>query len=257
MSLVLSQPGRIWRLTLNRPQARNAVSTAMLGEIDRVLGQAAEDPECRVIVLGGAGRDFCSGADVGELLAVREGQGTVDYGVVFERTLGAIQDHRRPVVAAVQGAALGAGCQIASACDLVIATDDARFGIPSARLGIVVNYENVERLVVAVGPKRAAEMLLAGRTLTGVEAVEWGLANAAVEAQALESAVLDMAERVAALAPLSVGASKRGIRSVLAGLSRREHGEFDAEPAGALASRDLLEGLRASRERRRAAFEGS
>lgn len=256
MSLVLSQPGPIWRLTLNRPEARNAVSSAMLDEIVRGLGQAAQDPACRVIIVSGAGKDFCAGADVDELLAARKERGAVEYGRAFEATLGAIEACPRPVVAAVHGAALGAGCQIASACDLVVASEDARFGIPSARLGIVVNYENVERLVLTVGPKRAADMLLAGRILTGVEAVEWGLANAAVERDALDTAAEDLGRRVASLAPLSVSASKRGIRSVLAGLARQQHAEFDALADRALASEDLLEGLTAFRERRQPAFEG-
>jgi enoyl-CoA hydratase/carnithine racemase len=256
MSLMRSRPGPIWRLTLNRPEARNAVSSAMLDEIVRALSQAADDPACRVIIVSGAGKDFCAGADVDELLAARKEQGAVEYGQVFETTLGAIEACSRPVVAAVHGAALGAGCQIASACDLVVAAEDARFGIPSARLGIVVNYENVERLVLTVGPKRAADMLLAGRILTGVEAVEWGLANAAVRPDALEAATEDLGRRVASLAPLSVSASKRGIRSVLAGLAQQQHAEFDALADRALASGDLLEGLSAFRERRQPAFEG-
>ncbi|MFN2589390.1 MAG: enoyl-CoA hydratase/isomerase family protein, partial [Actinomycetota bacterium] len=215
--LVLSEPGRVWRLTLNRPDARNAVSAGMIEALHADLSQAADDTECRVVLLSGTGRDFCSGADVGELLAAREGSGTIDYGRSFEGLLRAIEDHPVPVVAAAHGAALGAGCQLLLACDLVIAADDARIGIPSARLGIVIPFENVQRLVIAVGPKRTAEMLLAGRVLTGREAKDWGLVNETAARDVVEAGA-EVAERVASLAPMSVGASKRGIREAVSGL---------------------------------------
>jgi len=257
--LVVSEPGRIWRLTLNRPQARNAVSAAMLGELEPALRSAAEDPECRVVVLGGAGTDFCAGADVAELMEATEGVAKVSkYASGVETLLRSIEELPRPVIAAVQGAALGAGCQIAVACDLVVATEDARFGIPSARLGIVVGYESVERLVRPIGPKRAAELLLSARTVTGEEAVDWGLANLSVEPQALGQAVEELATRVAALAPLSVRASKRGLDGVLRSRAeqRGARDEFAALAASALQSGDLLEGLGAFRERRAPDFKG-
>ncbi len=173
--------------------------------------------------------------------------------------LGAIENHPRPVIASVQGSALGAGCQIAAACDLVVTAADARFGIPSARLGVVINYENVRRLVESLGPKRAAEVLLGARMLTGVEAVEWGLANAWVEGEALESATLELAERVATLAPLSVTASKLGIRAVLRSGAGDPTGRlaFEEAAGAAFASGDLLEGIAAFRERRPPEFEGN
>jgi enoyl-CoA hydratase/carnithine racemase len=260
--VVLSEPGRVWRITLNRPQARNAVSVEMLQALIRQLGEAAVDPACRVVVLAGAGRDFCAGADIGELLAAREGAAAIEYGRSFEDVLAAIGDQPQPVVAAVQGAALGAGCQITVAADLAVAAVNARIGIPSGRLGVVINYENVERLVLAVGPKRAGEILLAARTLSGSEAAAWGLVNLAVPEEGLPSAAAGLAEEVAGLAPLSVRASKRGIRAVLAGMSMERATEghraadFDMMAAAAFASRDLLEGITAFRERRTPEFEG-
>ena len=257
--LILSEPGRIWRLTLNRPQARNAVSAAMLAELDPALRSSADDPACRVVVLSGAGRDFCAGADVAELTEATRGVAKASkYASGVEALLRTIEELPRPVIAAVQGAALGAGCQIAVACDLVVATEDARFGIPSARLGIVVGYESVERLVRTIGPKRAAELLLAARTITGEEAVDWGMANLAVEPRALGEAVEELASRVAALAPLSVQASKRGVDGVLRsrGEGQEARDEFAALALSALQSGDLLEGLGAFRERRAPDFKG-
>jgi enoyl-CoA hydratase/carnithine racemase len=247
---------------LNRPDARNAVSSAMLSDLSRALADAAVDPEARVVLLSGEGPDFCAGADLGELSEAARGPSGMDYAVPLEEFLSALIAHPLPVIAAIHGAALGAGCQIAVACDLAIATTDARLGIPSSRLGVVIGFENVQRLLLAVGPKRAAEMLLAGRVLSGQEAASWGLINEALPAAALRDRAEELAEEVASGAPLSVRASKRGLRGVLAKLSvdRETEGfrltDFDMMAADALASDDLKEGIRAFKERRRPEFRG-
>lgn len=252
----------MWRLTLNRPEARNAVSTPMMEELLPALGDAAADPEARVVHLGGEGPDFCAGADFAELEAARDGPGALEYGRALEEVLAAVGDHPLPVVAVVHGAALGAGCQIAVACDLAVAATDATLGIPSSRLGILVNFENVQRLVLAVGSKRAAEMLFTGRSLSGEEAAAWGLVNQAVDPARLRERAEELAEDLASAAPLSVRGSKRGIRAVLAnlGIDRATEGfrvaDFDMMAGEAFASEDLREGIRAFRERRRPEFRG-
>jgi enoyl-CoA hydratase/carnithine racemase len=262
VTLVLTEPGRVWRITLNRPDQRNAVSGPMMELVLSALGDAAVDPEVRVVVLAGAGEHFCAGADVAELLEATGGPGAIEYGRAFEEVLRAIGEHPVPVIARVQGAALGAGCQLAVACDLAVAATDARVGIPSSRLGILINHENIERLTLAVGAKRAGEILFTGRQLGGDEAAAWGLVNRAVPPGELEAAVEELAEQVASGAPISVRGSKRGVRSVLErqSLDRLSEGhrvaEFDMMAADALASEDLREGLAAFRERRPPEFRG-
>jgi enoyl-CoA hydratase len=235
----------------------------MLGELGRALADAAADRAARAVVLAGDGSDFCAGADLGELETATDGAEGANYGRELEDVLETIGEHPLPAIAEIHGAALGAGCQIAVACDLAVAATDARLGIPSARLGIVIGYENVERLVLAVGPKRAAEILVAGRTLNGVDAAAWGLVNEAVPPEELSARVEELAGAVAAAAPLSVRGSKRGIRAVLAKLSLDRDAEgfraadFDMMAAEAFASEDLREGIRAFRERRDPGFRGS
>jgi enoyl-CoA hydratase/carnithine racemase len=259
---VRTEPGRIWRLTLDRPDQRNAVSAPMMAEVHDALRDAAVYPDVRLVVLSGAGEHFCAGADVAELLEATGGPGAIAYGRAFEEVLAAIAGLPVPVLARVQGAALGAGCQLAVACDLAMASEDARIGIPSSRLGILINYENVERLTLAIGPKRAGELLFTGRQLSGAEAAEWGLVNRAVPATDLDDAVEEVAEAIAAGAPISVRGSKLGIRSTMGRLSidrdrpGDEMGEFDLLAAEALASEDLREGIAAFRERRRPEFRG-
>ncbi|MGH2662125.1 MAG: enoyl-CoA hydratase/isomerase family protein [Actinomycetota bacterium] len=208
------------------------------------------------------GPHFCAGADLGELDGAAGGPDGARFEQAFEEVLRSIADHPLPVVAVIQGAALGAGCQIAVACDLAVAATDARLGIPSSRLGILINFENVQRLVHAVGPKRAAELLFTGGQVSGERAAAWGLVNEAVPLDRLAERAEELAEEIAAAAPLSVRGSKRGIRAVLdkASIDREREGhrvtDFDMMAADAFGSDDLKEGVRAFREGRRPKFRG-
>lgn len=262
MSGIRTEAGAVWRIMLDRPDARNALSEPMLEELGRALGDAAVDPDARIVVLAGEGPHFCAGADLGELDSDTRGPGGARYERAFEEVLAGIADHPLPVMAVVQGAALGAGCQLTVACDLAIAATDARIGIPSSRLGIIINFENVQRLVLSVGPKRAGEILFTGKPISGETAAAWGLVNEAVAPEGLRVRAEELAEEVASAAPLSVRGSKRGIRAVLQkqSIDRETEGfrvaDFDMMAADAFSSDDLKEGVRAFREKRSPEFRG-
>jgi enoyl-CoA hydratase/carnithine racemase len=249
---------RIATLTLNRPELRNALSIEMCEEIVAAIS-AVDELDARVIVVRGHGRAFCSGAD----FAAVSGEDALSFVPAFETMLDTVANHRLPVIAGIHGAALGGGLQLASACDFRIATSDAQFGIPSSRLGIVVNFENVERLVLLVGIAAAKEVLMTARTFSGREALAMGLVNRCVEPERLEGEITGFAAELAALAPLSVQAAKRAINVVkdhlgkMRATSPEVAAEMDELVAHAYRSADLREGLRAMAEKRPPKFTGT
>ena len=258
MELVqLSARGAFVELLLNRPEARNALSIEMCDAIVAALESVSED--ARAVLISGAGKVFCSGAD----FAAVSGPGAADFLPAFERMLETVARFRLPTVAAIHGAALGGGLQLATVCDFRIATQDAKLGIPSSRLGIVINYENVQRLVLLAGIALAKEILMAGHTLSGYEAQAAGLVNRAVaDAEELAEVADGYAAGLASNAPLSVQGVKRAIQLVVDTMAdgRSAHesavAEIDSLVAEAYASKDLQEGLTAMSEKRPPRFKG-
>lgn len=245
-------------LSLARPEARNALSVEMCGAIVDALADIESRTETRVVILAGEGKVFCSGAD----FAAVSGPGGLEFLPAFEAMLEAVANFRLPVVARIQGAALGGGLQLATVCDFRIAADDAKLGIPSSRLGIVINLENVQRLVGLVGAPVAKEVLMSGRTFTSAEALGKGFITASHPASELETATMSFAQEIAHLAPLSVQGAKRAINQVarqmtdLRGAAPERSAEIDELVASAYNSEDLQEGLSAMTNKRPADFKG-
>lgn len=228
----------------------------MCGAIVAALESVPSDD--RVVVVRGSGKVFCSGAD----FAAVSGPGAMDFLPAFEEMLEAVARFRLPTIAAIHGAALGGGFQLATACDFRVCSDDAKLGIPSSRLGILVNFENIERLVVLAGVAVAKEILIAGKTFLGGDAVAAGLVNRSVSPGLLDPEVAGLAEAVARLAPLSVQGAKRAIQVVVDHLSGARIrtpaavAEMDRLVAEAYSSEDLAEGLAARSTKRTPSFKG-
>jgi enoyl-CoA hydratase/carnithine racemase len=250
--------GAVATLTLNRPESRNALSVQLCEDIVVALHGLDLDPESRVVVVRGEGAAFCAGAD----LAAVSGSGDVDFLPAFEKMLEAVARFRLPTIAAIHGAALGGGLQLATVCDFRVATRDAKVSIPSSKLGILVNFENVQRLVLLTGVAVAKEVLMTGRTYSGDEAAGLGLVNRAVATERLDDEVSALAQDLAGLAPLSVQGVKRSIQAIadhLAGARTTNPevvAEIDRLVSRAYESEDLREGLRALSDKRRPRFQG-
>ena len=250
--------GRVATLTLNRSEARNALSIEMCEDISVAIHGLETEMDARVVVIKGEGPTFCAGAD----FAAVSGPGGIEFLPAFERMLEAVARCRIPTIASIHGAALGGGLQLATVCDFRLAAHDARLGIPSGRLGILVNFDNIRRLVLLVGTSVAKEILMTARTYTGGEALAAGLVNRSVPTEDLVTETAAFADRVAGLAPLSVQGTKRAIQLVTdhmgdARSSRSEEtSEIDRLVAEAYRSEDLQEGIKAMSEKRAPNFEG-
>ena len=247
--------GEIALATINRPERRNALDAEHCETLRALL---QEHVDVRAVVITGAGSAFCAGADLGTRF--EDGHDAADSGdpfhTVLQVLLEAVVDHPAPVLAAVNGPALGAGTQLASVCDLRIAARDAVFGVPAARLGIMISAGSTERIARLVGLAAAQEMLLTGRRFDAAEALAMGLVHRVVD-DALADAVA-WADEVAALAPLSVRGHKRALNLVArsGGLDDDAEAEIADLVERAVRSDDLREGVAAFAEKRAPVFRG-
>jgi enoyl-CoA hydratase len=245
---------RVGIVTIDRVERRNALNAQLCEQMTAHLwGHRG----LRAIVVTGAGTAFCAGAD----LATRFAEGDTADGAMdtfrptFEILLDAIVDHPAPVIAAINGPAMGAGMQLAVACDLRVATPKARMAIPGGKLGILLSPANIARLAQLVGHGLARDFLLAGREVDGEEAQRVGLVQRVAD-DAL-AAALALADDIAALAPLSVQGHKRALNLVASGpLTDASRAEIAALETTAFASADLREGMAAFAEKRAPVFRG-
>jgi enoyl-CoA hydratase/carnithine racemase len=253
--LLVETDGPVTRLTLNRPERRNALSGALLTELEAALGRIAADPWARVVVLAGSGPAFCAGHDLGEMV----GRPEEDYRELFElcsRVMLGLRRLPQPVIARVHGVATAAGCQLVAACDLAVAAEAATFATPGVKIGLFCTTPMVP-LVRAVPPKAALEMLLTGQPIAARRALELGLVNAVVPAEDVDEAVREYVEAILAASPLVVRLGKAAFYEQLA-LSEEE--AYD-RAVGVMTDNALLcdaqEGMRAFLEKRRPQWTGA
>jgi len=245
--------GRVGVATIDRPERRNALDAEHCDDLRAAL---AGHPDLRAVVVTGAGTAFCAGADLGTRFADGGGRGADTFRPAFELLLDAVVDHPAPVIAAVHGPAIGAGMQLAVACDLRVAGPRARLSIPGGNLGILLSPKNITRLAVLVGQGAARDFLLTGRTVHVAEATTMGLVQRTADDPI--AAARELATEVAALAPLTVQGHKRALNLVAAeaALGAAANAVVAALEAAAFASSDLEEGMAAFAEKRTPRFEG-
>jgi enoyl-CoA hydratase len=204
--------GAIRHVELDRPDRLNAVSDELYAELEPALQAVADDQTARVLLLTGAGRAFCAGADLkAHAASERTPEERRAYVWAGQRVCRLLQTMPIPVVAAVQGHAIGAGAEMALSCDVVLASEDLQLAFPEIGLGTFVGGGVSQRLPAFVGALRARELLLLGRRLTGVEAVTWGLATEAVPADRLADRAREVAGQLAELPPISVRLAKEAL----------------------------------------------
>jgi len=241
-------------LTIDRPAALNAVSFAMIGELVTALQVLDVDPDCRCVVLTGSGsRAFAAGADIREL--AEQTPESLRAGGDFARW-DQLREIGLPIIAAVRGYALGGGCELAMACDLIVAGEDAQFGQPEIKLGVIPGAGGTQRLTRAIGKVRAMELILTGRSISAREAEAAGLVNLVVPAEETLDRALELAGRIAAMPPLAVRAAKamvnRAADTLLTeGLAEERQAFFDL-----FATDDQSEGMAAFSEKRAPTWQG-
>ncbi len=241
-------------VTLNRPEALNALDFALIAELTDALEALDADPACRCIVLTGSGeRAFAAGADIHEL--ARQTPTTLTVDNEFHRWE-RIKRIRKPIVAAVRGVALGGGCELAMTCDMIVAAEDAQFGQPEIRLGVMPGAGGTQRLTRAIGKARAMEMILTGQTMGAREAEAHGLVNRVVAPKVTLDAALELAGRVAAMPPIAVVAAKEAVNRAFE-LSLEAGLEFERRNFFLLfGSEDQREGMAAFAEKRPPSWSG-
>ncbi|HXJ77549.1 MAG TPA: enoyl-CoA hydratase/isomerase family protein [Candidatus Methylomirabilis sp.] len=247
--ILVDRDGPVVTLTFNRPAVRNAMTWGMYERLSQVCDDVDADPSVRVLVLRGAGgKAFVSGTDIGQFTAFS----TAEDGIAYERDgderIDRLERVRIPVIAQIEGYAVGAGFKIAAACDIRIATPDARFGAPIARtLGNCLSMAAYTTLVDLFGPSRTKELIFTARLLSAEEAHSAGFVTEIVSADAIAARVRALAEEIASHAPITLRVTKEAVRRILA--ERRVRGGEDLI-ALTYTSADFKEGVRAFLEKR-------
>jgi len=253
-SISFETEGPIAVVTLNRPQRRNALSLELMTELIVCLNEIGRDRSLRAVILAAAGKVFCSGHDLSEMV----GRDLNDYREVFDvctELMTRIQSIPQPVIAQVQGIATAAGCQLVATCDLAVASDQAGFATPGVKIGLFCTTPMVA-LSRAIGRKRALQMLMTGDMIDALTAVEWGLINIAVPASELEQQTRKLATRIAEASSLTVALGKQAFYTQI---------DLDQPKAYAYAKEvmsmnslaaDAQEGISAFLEKRQACWAG-
>jgi enoyl-CoA hydratase/carnithine racemase len=248
-----SLDGHVALLRLNRPEARNALSPELMEELAGELERLDPEPNVRCIVIAGSDEVFAAGADIKAMSERTFAEALYHPAAAFWKRLAMV---KTPLIAAVSGWALGGGCELALACDMIVASDSARFGQPEINLGIIPGGGGSQRLTRVLGKQRAMEYVLTGKRISAETALELGLVNRVVEGDGWLEAALELAREVAAQPPIAARLAKQAViaaeeTTLSAGLEE-ERRLYEL----AMATEDRVEGMQAFLEKREPKFEG-
>jgi enoyl-CoA hydratase len=255
-NIILEVKAGVATITFNRPKALNALNNELLQEFDGALDDIIENEEVRVLVLTGAGeKAFVAGADIAEL-ATFDALAAKRFSVMGHTIIGKLQQLSIPVIAAVNGYALGGGSELALACDFIYASENAMFGLPEITLGLIPGFGGTQRLPRLIGKNLAKELIFTGKMITAGEAQAWGLVNKVCPPAELMQAVAKTADNIAAKGRVSLREAKQAINNGTdADLTTGCRIEIDAF-ALCFVSEDAQEGTRAFLEKRKPEFKG-
>jgi enoyl-CoA hydratase len=209
-NLIVEIKEKIGTIKINRPAALNALNMETVQELNDAVHELSENSEVKVIILTGEGKAFVAGADISEMKDMTKGQ-AMDLSKMGQKAFSFIESQEKPVIAAVNGFALGGGCELALACDIRIVSETAKFGQPEVNLGIIPGFAGTQRLSRLVGTAKAKELIYTGEIIDAKTALSIGLANQVVPADKLLDFVLEMANKIASKGPLAIKLSKRVI----------------------------------------------
>jgi len=253
--VILEKKDKAAIIRLNRPEALNSLNEQVLKDLDHAVDEAEADREVRVIVITGEGKAFAAGADIAAMSTMNEAE-AMAFGQLGQQVFRKIEMLDKPVIAAVNGYALGGGCELAMACDIRLASEKARFGQPEVKLGITPGYSGTQRLPRIVGKAKAMELILTGDQIKAAKAKEIGLVSKVTAPEELMEEALALAARIIQKAPLAVLYATKAIKEGLeldmdSGIN--VEAEFFAE---CFATEDQKEGMGAFLEHRQAVFKG-
>lgn len=255
-NLLIETADGVATLTVNRPQSLNALNSEVLGELECALYTLGSDTGIRAVVLTGAGdKAFVAGADIKEMAEMSAIEGHA-FALKGQRIMLAMETMKKPVIAAVNGYALGGGLELALACDFIYASENARLGFPEVTLGIMPGFGGTQNLARLIGPNRASEMIFTGRMITAHKAVSWGIVNELVPLDELLTKALETARAIAGVGSLGVAYAKDAIANGL-NMGKEDGFRYEASLFGVLfATEDQREGMEAFVEKRKAVFKG-
>jgi enoyl-CoA hydratase len=256
--MIAKKDGAIGWMIFNNPERRNALSLDMWQAMPVILDHFDRDPDIRVVVLKGAGdKAFVSGADISQFEKQRSSAESIaQYDKIAEAANVKLQEIRKPTIAMIRGFCIGGGVGVSLLCDLRIASDTARFGVPAARLGLGYRWAGVKKLVDLVGPSFAKEIFFTARHFSAAEALGMGLVNRAVPDAELEAYVRNYCALIAENAPLTMEAVKGVVAELAKPGAQIDRAHCEALVTRCFDSQDYIEGRRAFMEKRKPAFAG-